>query len=125
MAVLPCACGTPWRTGMQRLVHEGDVPYDEHDVTCPACGASATFRFDVSSFFDHAARTEAWARTLLPDADPRVVGRIVRKVGPPFGTKFQGLVQNLAKDGDLATLLYLGSRIEAAVAAVRATPEGQ
>lgn len=116
IAVVPCDCGGAWKAGAQALVHVAGVPTDEFNVECETCGARAIFRFDVSAFFAHGTNVEKWVKGLLPDADERVRARIARKVGPPFVTKFKSLVQGLANDGDVTTLLYLRWQIDRAVA---------
>ncbi len=65
----------------------------------------------MSAFFGHKEKTDAWIATTLPDADERTRGRVARKLGPPFMTRFTSFVQGLAKDGDRVTLLYMHSRI--------------
>jgi hypothetical protein len=119
MASLPCECGGSWKAGPQGLMHQGGIPTDVFNVACEACAARATFRFDVSAFYAHGSNVETWVQGLLPDADERVRSRIGRKVGPPLGTKFKSLVQGLATDGDVTTLLYLRWQIDRAVAGMQ------
>lgn len=116
MTMLKCACGGSWGgSGAQRLVDVDGRPCDEIDAICDACGLPMTFRFDVSAFFGHKGKVEAWIATTLPDADERTRGRIARKLGPPFMTRFTSFIQGLAKDGDRVTLLYMHSRIAQAL----------
>lgn len=129
MANVPCTCGGRWRsTGPQRLVHVEGRSCDEFDAACSACNQHLTFRFDVSAFFGHKEKTAAWIATTLPDADERTRGRVARKLGPPFMTRFTSLIQGLAKDGDRVTLLYMHSRIAGALESmstdVPEAPEG-
>lgn len=119
MANLPCACGGRWASsGAQRLVDVEGRPCDELDVTCDACGTQMTFRFDVSAFFGHKEKTDAWIGTTLPAADERTRGRIARKLGPPLMTRVTSFIQSLAKDGDRVTLLYMHSRLAEALEAM-------
>lgn len=116
MANLPCTCGGHWlRTGAQRLVDVDGRPCDELDAACDACNTRITFRFDVSGFFGHREKTDAWIATTLPDADERTRGRVARRLGPPFMTRMTSFIQGLSKDGDRVTLLYMHSRIEEAL----------
>lgn len=81
IANLPCTCGGRWvRTGAQRLVDVDGSPCDELDAACNTCSTPITFRFDVSAFFGHKEKTEAWTATTLPDADERTRGRVARKL---------------------------------------------
>jgi hypothetical protein len=122
MANLPCTCGGRWvRTGAQRLVDVDGRPCDELDAACDACNTRITFRFDLSAFFDHNDKTEAWIATTLPDADERTRGRVARKLGPPFMTRVTSFIQGLSKDGDRVTLLYMHSRIAEALEAMSTT----
>jgi len=125
MAAVPCECGGAWRAGAQALVDVAGVPTDEFNVECETCGARATFRFDISASFGHKANVEQWVKGLLPDADERLRGRIARRVGPPFGTKFRSLVQGLANEGDVTTLLYLRWQIDRAVAEMQQRAAGE
>ena len=118
MASVPCGCGGAWVKGAQALVLEGG-PTDEWDVRCEACGARALFRFEASAFFGYKEKVQDWVRDLLPDLDDRVRGRVARKIGPAFGARFHSVVDGLATDGDLPTLLYLRWRIERALADAR------
>jgi hypothetical protein len=125
MASVPCECGGAWRAGAQGLVDVAGVPTDEFNVECGTCGARARFRFDVSAFFAHGSNVEKWVTGLLPDADERVRARIARKVGPPLGTKFKSLVQGLANDADVTTLLYMRWQIDRAVAGLQQRAAGE
>lgn len=116
MASVPCVCGGRWQAGEQAMVDGPDGPMDAWEARCGTCGAQAVFRFDVAAFFGHKVRLEAWLAERLPDVEPKVRDRIARKVGPPFGTRFQSLVQGLGKDGDVATLRYLRWQIDRALA---------
>lgn len=119
IANLPCTCGGHWvRMGAQRLVDVDGRPCDELDAACDACHTRITFRFDVSAFFGHKEKTEAWIATTLPDADERTRGRVARKLGPPLMTRVTSFIQGLSKDGDRVTLLYMHSRIAEALEAM-------
>lgn len=119
MAVRRCDCGGGWSKGPQSLTSGPDGPADEWTVHCPACGARAIFRFDISRFFGHEGEVERWVEERLPQADEQLRARIVRKIGPPFGTKFHSVVRALATDGEAATLLYLRWTIDRALAAMQ------
>ncbi len=125
MANLPCTCGGHWvRAGAQRLVDVDGRPCDEFDAACDTGNTPITFRFDLSAFFGHKGKTEAWIATTLPDADERTRGRVARKLGPPFMTRLTSFIQGLAKDGDRVTLLYLHSRIAEALTAIETAEPG-
>ena len=52
IAAHPCACGGAWKVEQQALLFDTDrKPHDQLRVSCPACGASSEFWFDVSRFF--------------------------------------------------------------------------
>lgn len=128
MRAVPCGCGGAWVKGAQALTDgpaaeagaaSAGGPCDEWHVQCAACGARARFRFDISGFFAHTDRVAEWVAQQLPGVDERTQGRIVRKIGPAFGTRFRRTLTRLVSQGDLLTLLYLHAQVTRAIEAVR------
>lgn len=120
-----CDCGGHWEGGDRQSVADIDgIPSDVHEARCADCKQVTTFVFDVSPFFSRHGELRSWAERTLPDAEERIRNKVIRKVGPAFMARFVTFVQQRENDGDVPTLLYLRSRIDAALDALSPKDEG-